>query len=39
LIMKLRTLCIQTILSCELWFEFYKITNYLNNRIFKKFLN
>jgi hypothetical protein len=26
-------------LSCELWFEFYKIANYLNNRIFKKFLN
>jgi hypothetical protein len=26
-------------LSCELWFEFYKIANYFNNRIFKKFLN
>jgi hypothetical protein len=39
LIMKSRTLCIQTILSCELWFEFYKTANYFNNRIFRKILN
>jgi hypothetical protein len=39
LTMKSRALRIQTILSCELWFEFYKTINYLNNRIFKKSLN
>jgi hypothetical protein len=37
--MKSRTFRIQTILSCELWLEFYKTANYFNNRIFKKFLN
>jgi hypothetical protein len=39
LIMKSRALRIQTILSCELWLEFYKTTNYLNNRISKKSLD
>jgi hypothetical protein len=39
LIMKSRALRIQTILSCELWFEFYKTTSYLNNRTSKKFLD
>jgi hypothetical protein len=34
--MKLRALRIQTILSCELWFEYYKTIDYLNNRIFKR---
>jgi hypothetical protein len=39
LTMKSRTVRIQTILSCELWLEFYKTIDYLNNRIFKKLLN
>jgi hypothetical protein len=38
LTMKSQTLCIQIILSCELWLEFYKTIDYLNNRIFKKSL-
>jgi hypothetical protein len=37
--MKSRAFRIQTMLSCELWFEFYKTTSYLNNRISKKFLD
>jgi hypothetical protein len=39
LTMKSRALRIQTILSCELWLEFYKTIDYLNNRISKKSLN
>ncbi len=39
LTMRSRALRIQTILSCELWSEFYTTIDYLNNRISKKFLN
>jgi hypothetical protein len=39
LTMRSRTLRIQTTFSCELWLEFFKAIDYLNNRISKKFLN
>jgi hypothetical protein len=39
LTMKSRALRIQAILSCELWPEFYKAVDYLNNRISKRSLD